>query len=77
MKTLKLINIFFCIFFLAACSDDKKDIPDIPVDIVTELADFPVIDASTSTTPLQIMIACKILGCALTLTHGFGIENRP
>lgn len=68
MKTLKLINFFFCIFFLAACSNDEKDgpdipdIPDIPVDIDTDLADFPVIDASTSTAPLQTMLACKILG---------------
>lgn len=62
MKNLIILKyVFFCLI-LCACEKDKdiENSPFVIEDISFE--NYPKVDASTSTTPLQKIIACKLLG---------------
>ena len=56
--------VLLAILLAASCSDSSSDEPkDEPVDDVSvTIRNFPIIDGSDSTTPLRMILACKLLG---------------
>ena len=61
MKNLRLLSIALLIIALFACKEEKADALFVIEGITTDT--YPKVDGSTSTDPLQKIIACKLLGC--------------
>ena len=61
MKNLRLLSIALLIIALFACKEETNDAPFVIEGITTDT--YPKVDGSTSTDPLQKIIACKLLGC--------------
>lgn len=62
MKNLShLLLEFLLILFLFSCEKDPIDSAFYIEGITTE--NYPRVDGSTSTAPLQTLIACKLLNC--------------
>lgn len=60
MKKSALVLVLSAMVVFAGCHKDVKEEDDEPV--IKELENYPRVDGSTSTAPLNTLIACKLLG---------------
>jgi phosphate transport system substrate-binding protein len=60
MKHLSLLTFAFLSIAFYACKEETTDTPFVIEGITTDT--YPKVDGSTSTEPLQTLIACKLLG---------------
>lgn len=62
MKTFQYFLLALAVIQLSGCNSDSFDTRKFKIDgISTE--NYPKVDGSTSTAPLQLLIACKLLNC--------------
>lgn len=67
MKAVNLLKIFLCVSLLTGCDKDNDPTPSGKFEIEgITLENFPVIDGSTSISPLQSLIFCKLLNFKYT-----------
>jgi len=59
---MRILSFVLLCVVLLACQKDTIEIPFVIEGISTET--YPKVDGSTSTEPLQTLIACKLLGCS-------------
>ena len=68
MKPQKIVGIIIILFAVGLCGCDKEDDVLFEIEGLT-IDNYPRVDSSTSTEPLNILIACKLFG--------WGYEWRP
>ncbi|MDR1879733.1 MAG: substrate-binding domain-containing protein [Tannerellaceae bacterium] len=60
MRNLRLLTLLLCPIFFA-CDKEAEDIPFVGLEEV-EVENYPIVDGSTSTDPLNKLLVCKLLG---------------
>ena len=61
MKHLFLFIVLFSIAILSSCNDEDMDFRDFKIEGLT-MENYPIVDCSTSTSPLSTVIASRLLG---------------
>ena len=58
---LPFICIAVIVFLSTSCENSTNEIPGVEISTTLHTGNYPKVDGSTSTHPLQVLIACKIL----------------
>lgn len=61
MKLKSIISLLLITFILSSCNDNESEDSQFKIEGITA-ENYPKVDCSTSTSPLQALVACKLLG---------------